>query len=137
MTLSIQYVPVDYAAQSWGQVEELVAKAIPYSNGDFTLEQLKLLVCTGQQLLLVAVDENNDVHGASTVLFVNGANDRTAIITTMGGKLITGSDEFSQMCRVLRQQGATKIHAYVRPSMARMLKKHGFDEVAALVEVKL
>lgn len=137
MTLTVQYVPTDYAAQSWGQVEPYVAEALKHSNGDYTIDQMKLLVCTGQQMLLVATDENNTVHGAATISFINYPNARVAFITAMGGKLITGKDTFPQMCRVLGLQGATKIQGAVRPSMARLCKHYGFSEVAALVEIKL
>ena len=137
MTLNVQYVPTEHTAQSWGQVESFITEALKHSNGDYTVDQMKLLVCTGQQMLLVAVDEDNQVHGATTVSFINYPNDRVAFITTMGGKLITGKDNFPQLCRVLRLQGATKIQGAVRPSMAKLSKKYGFSEVAALVEIKL
>ena len=95
------------------------------------------MVCAGQQLLLVAVDEDLKVHGAATISFINYPNHRVAFITAIGGKLITGPDTFQQLCRVLGLQGATKIQGAVRPSMAKLSKKYGFSEVAALVEVKL
>ena len=137
MKLEVQYVPANHAAQSWAQVESYVAEALKYSNGDYTIDQMKLLVCTGQQMLMVAVDEDNQVHGAATVSFINYPNDRVAFITAMGGKLITGKDTFPQMCRVLGLQGATKIQGAVRPAMAKLCKKYGFSEVAALVEIRL
>lgn len=137
MTLIIQYVSATHAAQSWAQVASHIEEALKYSNGDYTLDQMKLLVCTGQQQLLVAVDEDNNVHGAATISFINYPNDRVAFITAMGGKLITGKDTFPQLCRVLGLQGATKIQGAVRPSMAKLCKKYGFSEVAALVEIRL
>lgn len=137
MTFTVQAVPIEYAAMSWPYAEPFIEKAIPYSNGDFTIDQLKSMVLTGQKLMLVLTDGDGAMHGAGTVAFMNNPNDRVALITTAGGRLITGSEEFSQMCFILRQRGATKIQSFVRPSMAKLLKKHGFSEVAALVEVRL
>lgn len=137
MSLTIQYIPTEFVAQSWGQVEKFLADALQYSTDDYNIDQLKGMVCAGQQLLLVAVDEDLKVHGAATISFINYPNHRVAFITAIGGKLITGPDTFQQLCRVLGLQGATKIQGAVRPSMAKLSKKYGFSEVAALVEVKL
>lgn len=137
MNLTIQYVPTDYVAQSWSEVERFLADAIQHGTDDYNVDQLKAMVCTGQQLLLVAVDESMKVHGAATISFINYPNHRVAFITTIGGKLITNADTFQQFRRVLGLQGATKIQGAVRPSMAKLSKKYGFSEVAALVEVKL
>jgi len=137
MTLTVQEVPIEYASVTWPHAALFIEKAIPYCNGDFTIDQLKLLVLTGQNLMLVVTDEKGVIHGAGTVAFINNPNDRVAMVTTAGGRLITGTEEFSQMCFILGQRGATKIQSFVRPSMAKLLKKHGFSEVATLVEVKL
>lgn len=137
MTLHVMYVPTESAAQSWAQVEPYVAEALKYANGDYTVDQMKLLVCTGQQLLLVAVDDVGQVHGAATISFINYPNDRVAFITAIGGKFVIVKDTFLQMCRILGMQGATKIQGAVRPAMAKLCKKCGFSEVAALVEVRL
>ena len=137
MSLTIQYIPTEFVAQSWGQVEKFLADALKHGTDDYNIDQLKGMVCAGQQLLLVAVDEDLKVHGAATISFINYPNHRVAFITAIGGKLITGPDTFQQLCRVLGLQGATKIQGAVRPSMAKLCKKYGFNEVAALVEIKL
>lgn len=137
MSLTIQYVPTERVAQSWDQVEKFLADALKHGTDDYNIDQLKAMACMGQQLLLVAVDDSMKVHGAATISFINYPNHRVAFITAVGGKLITGADTFQQLRRVLGLQGATKIQGAVRPSMAKLIKKHGFSEVAALVEVKL
>jgi hypothetical protein len=137
MNLEIQYVPTEHVAQSWGQVEKFLADALKHGTDDYNIDQLKAMTCMGNQLLLVAVDEESKVHGAATISFINYPNHRVAFITAIGGKLITGADTFQQLRRVLGLQGATKIQGAVRPSMAKLSRKYGFSEVAALVEVKL
>ena len=137
MTMTIQYVPNQYVAQIWPQVEEHIESAIEYGHGDYTLDQVRLLVSMGHWLLLIAVDEEKKICGAATVSFNNYPNDRIAFITYMGGKLITGDSAFEQMCAILKSNGATKIQGAVRPVAARLFKRYGFNERGTLVETKI
>jgi hypothetical protein len=137
MTLSIQYVHQNHAAQSWPLAEPHIAEAIEHGGGDYTLEQAKLLVNTGQWMLLVATGEDFQVKGAATVNFLNYPNDRIAFITFIGGKLISNKDTFKQMCDILKVHGATKIQGMARPAIARLWSRYGFEERTTLVEAKL
>jgi hypothetical protein len=137
MTLKVQYVPVEHAAQTWPQIEGYVKSAMEYGHGDYTLDQIKLLVCMGQWLLLVATDDEGKVHGAATSSFINYPNDRVAFITFIGGKLISNQETFRQMSEILKARGATKVQGMARPAIARLWKRYGFEERTTLVEVKL
>ena len=137
MKLQVQYVETEFTSQSWPLVEKYVESAIQYGNGDYTIEQIKLLVCMGQWLLLVAVDESGNVHGAATVSFINYPNARVAFITFIGGRLISNRDTYMQMSMILKARGATKIQGMARPSIARLWKRYGFNDVATLVESKI
>lgn len=137
MTLLVQYVPLAHAARTWPQAEPHIEAALPYGNGDYTLDQIKLYVNTGQWMLIVAADENKNVLGAATVSFINYPNDRIAFITFIGGKLISNKETFNQLCEILRVNGATKIQGMARPAIARLWSRYGFEERSALVEVKL
>lgn len=137
MTLTVNYVPLDHAARSWPMAEPHIAEAIQHGGGDYTLDQVKLLVNMGQWLLLVAIDEINEVKGAATVSFLNYPNDRIAFITFIGGKLISNQDTYKQMCGILKANGATKIQGMARPAIARLWSRYGFEERTTLVEVKI
>ena len=137
MTLTVRYVAVEHAAQTWPMVEHHIASALPYSHGDYSIDQIKLLVNMGQWLLMVAVDEQGVIHGAATSSFLNLPNDRVAFITSIGGKLISNKDTFNQMCGILKSRGATKVQGMARPSIARLWKRYGFNEISTLVEVKI
>ena len=137
MTVHVQYVELPYAAQSWPLVEKHLASALAHGHGDYTLDQIKLLVCMGQWLLLVAVDEGGNVQGAATVSFLNYPNDRIAFITCIGGRLISNRDTYQEMCMILKSKGATKIQGMARPAVARLWKRYGFNERSALVEAKI
>lgn len=137
MNLTVHYVEQTQAAISWPLAEPHIAEAIQYGDGDYTLDQVKLLVNMGQWLLLVAVDDKNEVHGAATVSFMNYPNDRVAFITFIGGKLISNKETFKQMCVILKGNGATKIQGMARPAIARLWSRYGFEERTTLVEVRI
>lgn len=139
MILKVQPVSVQLVNQAWEKVEPFI-KLVEEKAGDtadYTTEQIKVYLALGEWMLMVATDENNEVHGAATVSYINYPNARVAFITTMGGKLITGDDTFDQMCRLLKANGATKVQAISRESAARLWKRFGFEDKATLVEFKL
>ena len=135
--MKVQYVPQQFVAQTWPRVEEYVKSALDYGHGDYTLDQIRLLVSLGNWLLLVAVDEEGHIHGATTVSFINYPNDRVAFITFIGGRLISNQDTFKEMCGILKNNGATKVQGMARPAIARLWKRYGFEERSTLVEVKI
>jgi len=137
MTLKAQFVPTHFVAQTWPQCEQYVADAMQYGNGDYTLDQIKLFVHTGQWSLIVIADDANTIHGALTVSYINYPNDRVAFVTFIGGKHITNDDTFKQVCDILRANGATKTQCMARPSAARLWQRCGYENRAALLEMKL
>lgn len=137
MTLKAQFVPTHFVAQTWPQCEQYVADAMQYGNGDYTLDQIKLFVHTGQWSLIVIADDANAIHGALTVSYINYPNDRVAFVTFIGGKHITNDDTFKQVCDILRANGATKTQCMARPSAARLWQRCGYKERSTLLEMKL
>lgn len=110
--------------------------ALEHSKGDYTLESVKVLLATGQWLLVVAVDEEG-VKGAATVSFTNRPHDRVAFVTLIGGKLISNDDTFEQLKNLLRSLGATCIEGAARESIARLWSRYGFEEKYRIVGVKI
>lgn len=137
MTLLVQHVPQQFVAQTWPMVEEYISAAQKFNGNDYSLDQIKMYVALGQWVLLVASDEEKNVHGAATISFANYPNDRVAFVTAIGGKLISNDDTFEQLKTVLRSMGATKIQGAVRESIARLWKRYGFAERYTVVEVKI
>ncbi len=88
-------------------------------------------------LLLVAVDEENKIHGAATVSFANYPMSRVAFITLIGGKFVSDKGTFEQFKLVLKQRGATKVQGYGRESIVRLWRRLGFEPRTTLVEVQL
>ena len=57
--MKIQHVPLQHAAQTWELVHEYLAESQVHAKGDYSLEQIKLYVLTGQWMLLVSTDDEN------------------------------------------------------------------------------
>ena len=143
MNLSIRSVGIEYVAQTWPFVEGFLKEAlekgepVPEWSDNYDLSHVQGFITAGTWALLVAVDENNVIHGATTVSFANYPKNRVAFITLIGGKLISNKDTFEQLSNILRLAGATKIQGMARPAIARLWKRYGFEERTTLVEVKL
>ena len=137
MTLTVQHVPQQYAAQTWPLVEKFIAATEKFGEDDYSLEQIKMYVTLGHWTLLVATDEDNQVNGAMTIAFQNYPNDRVAFVTSAGGAGIVNEPVLDQLKAVLRGMGATKIQAGGRPAMVRLLESQGFTRRYIVVETKI
>jgi hypothetical protein len=137
MSLTVRQVPVQFIAQTWPLAEQYISDAQKYGGDDYTLDQIKVYLSSGQWILLVVVDEEGAVHGAATVSFLSYPNDRVAFITFIGGKLVSNKDTFEQLGQVLKGFGATKIQGAARESIARLWRRFGFEERYRIVEVKI
>ena len=137
MTLTVQHVPQQYAAQTWPLVEKFIAATEKFGGDDYSLEQIKMYVTLGHWTLLVATDEDRQVNGAMTISFQNYPNDRVAFVTSAGGAGIVNEPVLDQLKAVLRDMGATKIQAGGRPAMVRLLESRGFVQRYTVVETKI
>lgn len=133
--MRIQHVPLEYRHQTWPSVENYIAAGLDYQD-DYTLEQVKVYVTSGEWLLVVAVDDEQ-IHGAMTINLFNRPNDRVAFVTCVGGKGIINNDTFSQLSDLVRAFGATYVEVAGRGSVMRMLEQQGFVEKYRIAGVKL
>lgn len=134
--MRIERVDVGHIHQVWPLVESHIASALEHAKNDYTLESVKVLLVTGQWLLLVAIDDEG-VQGAATVLFTSRPHDRVAFITAIGGKLISSEDTVDQLKKLLGMLGATCIEGAARESIARLWSRYGFEEKYKIVGVKI
>ena len=137
MNLTVKSVPTQYVHQTWSLVDKFLADALKWGEDDYTVEQAKAFLARGDWLLLVAVDEENNIHGAAAVNFINMPNDRVAFIVAIGGKLISNKDTYEQMTALFKSYGATKIQGAARESIARLWTRYGFKERYRIVEAKI
>jgi len=137
MILTIKPVSVNSFHQVWPLVEGFLTEAMKWSGEDYTIDQAKALLAQGSWVLLVAVDEQNNVHGAGSVEFLNMPNHRVAFITAIGGRGIVNDDIHEQLCMVLKGYGATKIQCAARDSAAKLYEGVGFKKKHTILEVSL
>jgi hypothetical protein len=137
LNLTIQPVFPAQVHQTWPLVEGFLAEALKWGEDDYTVEQAKACLAKGEWLLVVAVDEENTIHGAAAVNIYNMPNDRVAFVTAIGGKLISNKDTYEQFSTLLKSYGATKIQGAAREAIARLWTRYGFKERYRIVEAKL
>lgn len=137
MNLTVKSVQITFFHQTWPLVERFLTDALKWGEDDYTVEQAKAYLARGDWLLLVAVDEENNVHGAAAVSFNNLPNDRIAFVVAIGGKLISSKDTYEQLTALLKGYGATKIQGAARESIARLWTRYGFKERYRIVEAKI
>ena len=141
MTLRIAPVDPNHIQQVWPRVVDFIKSAVDKATTEETRNynehHVQQYLTSGQWLLLVAVDENNTIHGACTVSFINYPLHRVAFVTAIGGKLISNKDTFEQLTTICKQNGATKIQGYGRESIVKLWSRYGFEPRSTLVEIKL
>ena len=141
MTLKIVPVDPNHIQQVWPRVVDYIKSALDKGTTEesrnYNEHHIQQYLTNGQWFLLVAVDEQNEIHGAATVSFINYPLHRIAFVTAIGGKLISNKETFKQLCDILRVNGATTIQGYARPEIARLWSRYGFEERTTLVEVKI
>ena len=134
--LKVQLADVKHLPQIWPLVKNYLENALKYTE-DYSADQIKVFLSTGAWILIVAVDELQQVHGAATISIENGPNHRTAMITTIGGKGIIRKDTFEQLHFMLKSFGVTRLQGFVRDSLVRLYSQHGLVKKSNLVEIKI
>ena len=135
--MNIKTVGQQYISQTWDLIEKYIVESQQYGGGDYSSEHVKVYLTSGQWVLIVAVDEQNVIHGAMTITFNNYPNHRVAFITATGGKGIITKISLQQLREILKSFGATKIRAAVRPSMERLLYRVGFFKRYTIAETQI
>lgn len=138
--IKVMPVEVEYVNQTWPMVEGFIQAA--FDQGElgeslYSIDNVRGYLTSGQWLLVVAVDENNQIQGAGTVSFLNYPKHRVGFMTSIGGKMITNKDTFAQLQLILKQRGCTMIQAYGRESIVRLWRRYNFKPANTLVEVLL
>lgn len=134
--MKIMHVPTEWVPQTWPQVQAHIAAALDFCD-DYTLEEARTLLCTGIWTLLVAVDEDKQIKGAAALHIFNRGCARVAVITAIGGRLISNKDTFDQLKELVKAFGATALEGAAREAIARLWSRYGFTEKYRIVGIKL
>lgn len=133
MTLKVQEVPLQYVHQVWPFVEDFIDAALNFSQGDYTVRDARNYITGGQWSLVIAVDDEGVVHGASVVTYFNRPTHRVGFIVATGGKFIVKQDTWDQLEAIMRANGATFLECAVRNSMARLCARRGTQHKYSIV----
>ncbi len=138
MSKRVEIVPTNFVYHVWDRVEPFLASGLERSYGEYSVEQLKVLLTLGQQMLMIIIDDENTIHGAIAVTFTNYPNSRIAFISAIGGKALTTKELGDQFEMLLRNQGCTAIRGAAFESVAKLWKKSfGYESRYVIVEKKL
>ena len=135
--LKVVIVTEDYLQTVFPHVEEYIDNALQFSHGDYTVDEARVYITTGQWQLMIAVDEENAVHGCAVISYFNRPRARVAFVVASGGRFITDKEVIQQFYDLLRMHGATCVEAAARKAMAKLLKRSGFDEKYHIVACEL
>lgn len=131
-----QPIHPDFLQQAWPLVVLWLASGLKHSAGEYNVDQLKVLVQQGRQILF-SIFNGDSMVGAGTVAIEDYPNARIGFITSLGGIGVLNDEVFQSLASWARNNGCTSIRGAVRPSMARLCKKTGFTQPYVIVEHKL
>lgn len=134
--MKVQHVSTEWVARTWKDVAPFLSSALEHASGEYTVEHAQALVSAGLWLLVVA-HEDGVIHGAATVEFLNRPTQRVALVTAIGGRLISSEDTFKQLSELLKTFGATHIEGAARGSIARLWARYGLQEKYRIVGAAL
>lgn len=137
MSWRVQEVPFEFVNRAWPLVEEFIAKSVKHAHGELSLQEEQVNVIRGVDVLYIALDDNNQVQGAATVNYFNRTDNRVALVTNIGGKLLADKSTFSQFCDLLRARGATCIEGSVRESLMRLWARLGAQKKTTVIQIPL
>ena len=138
--IKVQRVPLDFIHQTWPLVEGYINSALVTEfDGEalYDINNVRGYVASGEWVLCVAVDENNNILGAGTIAFSNYPLHRVAFVTTVGGRLICNRETVEQVKNIAKANGATVLQALGRPSIVRLWRRYNFKPLNTIVEMKL
>jgi hypothetical protein len=134
--LKFYVVPTEHIQQTWGKVEIMLDRAMAHSGGEYDLDQLKVLLTQGRQVLCVGTEEDLIIKCAMTIEWINYPNDRVAFITAIGGK--TDKQGFGEFEQWVKANGGTKIQGAAFEAVARLWKRaYGFENRYIIVEKQI
>lgn len=135
--MNVRQVDPRYIAQLWPEIGDMLSKALKTGAGEYNADQLKVMLVSGTQVLLV-IEQEGKIRGAFSIAFENYPNDRIAFVTAIGGRAVCDQEAWQQFEHWARIQGCTKIRGAAYESVARLWRqKFGVESRYIIVEKNL
>lgn len=110
--------------RAWRDGAHMLCEATKWASREITADQLKMLLSRGERTLIGArVD--GAVVGWAAVGVIQCPNIRVLHVYAAQGAGIVSSECLSLLKAYAASSGCTSIRGCVRPSMARLMRKHG------------
>ena len=136
--MRLEIVPTQFIYHVWDKAEPFLVKGLARSGGEYSADQLKVMLTKNEQTLGIFIDDDSNIHGAITVSFINYPNDRVAFVTALGGRAIAEKYLWDQFETWMKSQGATVMRGAAFESVARLWRKQfGVQTRYLIVEKKL
>lgn len=134
---TLYVVPPQQIHNYWHLAKPLLEKAIQTSNGEYTIDQLKVVITQGTTTLLVVLDENQVCKCALTIEWINYPNSRVCYISYIGGQ--TRKDTWQQFVNWVKANGGTAVQGSTSlDGIVRLWRiKYGFEPKYTLMELNL
>lgn len=139
MELRLQQVPPEAYEAVWPKAVAFILDALEHAHDEMTVEQVRFLLAKKEVVLLVMVDpEDLAIHGAVVISLKDYANFRVGFILAAGGHGPTTQKQMYQDLELYaKTMGCRYIEGNVRPSIARLLRRVGFEETCRVVRKRL
>lgn len=123
--------------EAWPFHVPLLEKAIPYSDGKYTLEDIKEgLKSRNFQLWAASRDETPTTVMVTKIIQYPQA--KTLLIMLYAGEGIEKMIHFkAAIYEWAKSQGCTEIELYGRPGWERVLKDEGYEKLYSVLRMKL
>lgn len=133
--MKLQQVNPNYVCQLWDIIEPMLNKGIQ-QDGEYSIDQLKGMLATGERTLLVA-DKDGEIKGACAVSIALHPNKSVCWIMSLGG-----SDGVLFLAKELekwaKSQGCTDIKGSTTRGLSNVLKSRcNYDNSRVIVRKKL
>jgi hypothetical protein len=138
MTWVLSVVPTEAVKTLWPRVAPMLARAVPYSGGRFTLKDVFENLCSQKQLLWVTYDDvDNEIAAVFTTRQAQYAKKAMLVIECAGGSrmrqwLRVASATFRAYAR---DAGLEGIEMYGRPGWSRVLRSCGWQQKLVVMEI--
>lgn len=134
--MHVEQVHPNHIVAMWPQVEQMLSGALTHAHGEYTVDQLKVMLVNGSQTLLVAYDDVG-IKGAATIETCRYPNRTIAYVTAIGGRGIANREAFQQLEDWCKNHGHTHIRGAVFESIARLWQRFEAKEIYRIVEIEL
>lgn len=138
MTWKLALVPTEEVKALWPTVGPLLARAIPYASGRFSLRDVFESLLEARQLLWVAYDDaDKKIVAALTTRTAKYARRSALVVECCGGARLkdwmqVATETFQNYAR---DAGLEPIEMYGRPGWARALKPAGWRQKLVVLEI--